>query len=376
MRDDDLPVCPGCGALVSLRLARCRRCDRYLHGTWLEGALVALLPEAWQAYPGTGSLVMMIALAYLAMGVIAGPREMLAFSSYTLAQLGALHGPALYEGEWWRLVAYMFGHHDLVHVAFNITALVTAGAAVEELFDRKKMFLMYLAAGLAGGVFAVGWYVWPFAKAATTVCAGASGAVSGMIGAALVGARRRKIERAEMASAMGRWSVQLLVFSLLPGVSLAAHLGGYLMGAALAAVVPLGPTAMGARRTVMSELSLAGIAAVLASLALTGRAAWGFPTRLERDGESRGILSLTIFPGERWDASDQVRLATECVSLAESEAPQRDEALRVCRVATRAAPSYAPAHMARAELLRRHGRYAEAARVDRLVEALLPRENP
>src|SRR5262249_38351019 len=144
-----LQTCPKCGALIVAQLSRCRQCKTYLHGTPLEGWLMGFLPAEYPESPGTMVAVAVIRAYYCDMVAVAAatsPANLIGFSSLTLQELGGLHGPSLLQGEHWRYVTYMFGHHDLVHLAFNVTSLIAAGPIVEQLFDRKKMFLMYFGA--------------------------------------------------------------------------------------------------------------------------------------------------------------------------------------------------------------------------------------
>ena len=80
-------------------------------------------------------------------GIKTGLDSFLGFSSFSLIQLGATHGPSILRGQYWRFVTSIFGHHDLLHIALNLWCLVTVGPIVEKIFDRKKMIILYLVAG-------------------------------------------------------------------------------------------------------------------------------------------------------------------------------------------------------------------------------------
>src|SRR5580704_1872204 len=59
-------------------------------------------------------------------------------STITLTQVhfGANYGPRTLSGEWWRLATYMFLHHDVMHIAFNMWCLWDLGAMCESLYGR------------------------------------------------------------------------------------------------------------------------------------------------------------------------------------------------------------------------------------------------
>ena len=156
---NDAQTCPKCGALIVPQLVRCRRCDKYLHGTAFEGMLFEHLPGPLKRSPGTGSLVLGILLYYVVMIGVAGVRSSLGFSSYSLVELGATHGPSILLGDWWRFATSIFVHHDLVHLAFNLYALIIVGPVVEVLYDKKKTILMYLVAGVGSMIISHLWYV-------------------------------------------------------------------------------------------------------------------------------------------------------------------------------------------------------------------------
>ncbi|MCZ7680994.1 MAG: rhomboid family intramembrane serine protease [Sandaracinaceae bacterium] len=68
----------------------------------------------------------------------------------SLVDWGANHRPLTRGGEWWRMVSSMFVHGGLVHLGFNMYALLIAGRLVERLYGHLGYALLYLLAGLAG----------------------------------------------------------------------------------------------------------------------------------------------------------------------------------------------------------------------------------
>ena len=135
---------------------------------------------------------------------------------------GALYGPAVADGDWWRLFTAAFLHYGPIHLAFNMLALWFFGAAVERAIGRGRYLLVYVVSGLAGSAGAL-----VFSPNSVTV--GASGAIFGILGAALVLERQRNY-------VLGGGAIGIIVLNLvftfaIPGISIGGHLGGLVGGA-------------------------------------------------------------------------------------------------------------------------------------------------
>ena len=61
---------------------------------------------------------------------------------------GVLFGPAVANGDWWRLLTSAFLHANSIHIAFNMLALWWLGAPVELVLGRVRYLGLYLASGL------------------------------------------------------------------------------------------------------------------------------------------------------------------------------------------------------------------------------------
>ncbi len=140
----------------------------------------------------------------------------------------SLYGPRVREGEWWRLFTWAFVHGGPLHLFFNLSAVWTLGRAVEHVLGTVR-FLMVSLVGTLGASAAV----LAFSYASPTV--GLSGTILSWMGALLPvlapAARRQAMI----------WLVQVLVVSLLPGVSWAGHLGGFLFGVPAGLALRLAP---------------------------------------------------------------------------------------------------------------------------------------
>ena len=88
---------------------------------------------------------------------------------------GADFWPMTTGGEWWRLLTSTFLHFGVIHLAFNMWALVNAGPLTERLYGRG----FFAATYLTGGLFASLASMW---LNHTHVSAGASGAIFAVYG--------------------------------------------------------------------------------------------------------------------------------------------------------------------------------------------------
>jgi membrane associated rhomboid family serine protease len=140
---------------------------------------------------------------------------------------GSVYRFAIDQGEYWRLVTAGFLHTGMIHLLFNVFALYILGGMLEPAVGRVRFAVIYLVSLLAGSFGAL-----LLEPTAPTV--GASGAVFGLMGAAVVVMRDRGIN--PMESGIGLWlGLNLLITFTIPNISIGGHLGG-LAGGALAAL--------------------------------------------------------------------------------------------------------------------------------------------
>jgi rhomboid protease GluP len=92
---------------------------------------------------------------------------------------GAMYAQAIDRHEYWRLVASGFLHANLVHVASNMLCLGLWGGHLEKRVGTAYFVLIYLAALVAGSIVSNLTHTSPY------LGVGASGAISGILGALL-----------------------------------------------------------------------------------------------------------------------------------------------------------------------------------------------
>jgi len=151
-----------------------------------------------------------------------------------MGTLAAFGGKDAYRivayGQWWRLITAGFLHGGLLHILMNSWVLFDLGAQVEDIYGASRMWVIYLVSSIAG--FCLSAVVNP-----QSLSIGASAAICGLLGAMIaLGVRHRNPVGAAIRGMYIRWAVYILIFSLLPGVDMAAHVGGIIAGFAIAYV--------------------------------------------------------------------------------------------------------------------------------------------
>lgn len=264
------PVCPRHPARVSY--VRCQRCDRPVCPECQRDAAVGVqcvdcvrtaarsAPTARTVFGGqvTGQRPT-VTYALIGVTVVAFLLQQ-AVPSFT-SDFGFFPPYALSEP--WRFMTSGFLHSTgfLLHIAFNMFALWTLGPYLERLFGHAQFLAVYLVSVLGGSV---GYFLIVPADGGrgdgwVTTVVGASGAVFGLFGALLVANRRLGRDSGPM---IGVLAVNLVLGFVVPGIAWQAHVGGFLTGAACAAVLARTATA---RRT---PVQVAGLALVVVLLAL------------------------------------------------------------------------------------------------------------
>lgn len=129
-------------------------------------------------------------------------------------------------GELWRLITPMFLHGSILHIGFNMYALIIIGSGIERRFGHWRFLLLYLLGSLAGNVFSF--------LLSPNPSLGASTAIFGLLGAEMVffyqnrelfgSGARRALQNVIMVAAIN------FVIGLSPGIDNWGHLGGLLGG--------------------------------------------------------------------------------------------------------------------------------------------------
>lgn len=139
----------------------------------------------------------------------------------------------------------MFVHEDIFHILGNILFLFMVGLALEDRVGKRKVVIVYFVSGLVA-VVVEGVLLW----GSYSLVLGASGAISGVMGAILVLYPRDRIPMfvgpiflpsVAVWIAVGSWfvlEIVYVVFGIEPGVAYGAHFGGFLVGMLLGLYLP------------------------------------------------------------------------------------------------------------------------------------------
>jgi membrane associated rhomboid family serine protease len=183
------------------------------------------------------------------------------YLSTEIGRQGALFGPAVADGDVWRLVTSGFIHAGPIHIAFNMYLLWILGNLLEPAIGSVRFVLIYVVSLLCGsfGVLAI---------QPDSVAVGASGAVFGLMGAGVVILRNRGIDPSQSGLPL-LIGLNLLITFLLPGISIGAHIGGLIGGALAAFLLYEVPDRVRLPRVGADLLASAlGVAALVGSLAI------------------------------------------------------------------------------------------------------------
>jgi len=144
-------------------------------------------------------------------------------------------------GQYWRLWTYAFLHGGLIHLGFNVWALLYIAPKVREIFGTNKSLVVYVGSGILAGAASLAFAV---LMGNGMVGIGASGAVCGFIGLLMVwGHTDGTMYGLRMRNSMARWVLYIVVFGIFWGmrgggsVDHAAHFGGLLAGGLLGLLI-------------------------------------------------------------------------------------------------------------------------------------------
>ena len=176
-------LCPSCGSLVGISATRCHQC-----GTSLRFSMAAVNRSLSGVFSGPAPVTTALLVSNLLMFGV----EWMALAAHGggggLSILWGVGGEASYrlgmsapdgiyfQHQWYRLITAMFLHGGLIHIGFNMMALMQLGPALEELYGSARYFFLYVVTG------AFGFLASSFAGHYSL---GASGGLLGLVGAML-----------------------------------------------------------------------------------------------------------------------------------------------------------------------------------------------
>jgi len=244
------PACPDClrSAAVGQQCVECireagrgtRRPAGAFGGRLVSGAVV------------TWTLVAINVVAYIAENAFLSP---VLNDGVMVGRIGNSIGVA--NGDWYRLLSSAFLHEPLntgtgiLHILFNMWALIFVGPALEQMLGRLRFLAIYLVSALAGSV------LFYLIASPAGLALGASGAIFGLFGAWFVLARKLRVDSRQI---VGLIVINLVITFVVPGIAWQAHVGGLIAGGALAAAYAYAPRH---NRALIQALATVAILAVL-----------------------------------------------------------------------------------------------------------------
>lgn len=305
------------------------------------GSLILPRRDFW-ATPLLLDLSVLVYILMVATGV-----HFMSPSGEDLLTWGGNYRPSTVAGEWWRLLTCCFVHIGVVHLLFNMYALLMVGIQLEPLLGSRRVMSLYIITGVFASMASLWWHE-------NTVSAGASGAIFGLYGvflALLTTDLIQKEVRQQLLSSIGIFVVYNLIYGLKGGVDNAAHIGGLLSGVLLGfALYPA------LRRPEANGVQLASFALPVVLLAAAG--AWALKDmpaddhhfeasleeffRLEEEGlamfrldeSSTGehqLVVLDVRSAPAWDSALVVLENTLELDLSANTAFRRDRLLDYAR---------------------------------------------
>jgi rhomboid protease GluP len=130
--------------------------------------------------------------------------------------------------EWYRLFTVALVHSGLLHLGFNMYALMVLGNPLEAAFGKNKLLIIFFVSLLTGSLTST------LFASASSYSVGASGAVFGLFGAlAIVGKRIG----ADTRSIFVIIAINFAIGFVLGGIDWHAHLGGLIGGVITAQLI-------------------------------------------------------------------------------------------------------------------------------------------
>ncbi|WP_093831811.1 rhomboid family intramembrane serine protease [Spirosoma endophyticum] len=147
-------------------------------------------------------------------------------ASDDLIRWGANYSPLTLDDQPWRFLSSCFLHIGVIHLVFNMYALLQIGLLLEPILGSRQFVIAYLMAGLAGSVVSLWWHE-------IVLGAGASGAIFGLYGVFLALLTTNWFDVQTRRDLMRNSLIFVgynLVIGLQAGIDNAAHMGGLLAG--------------------------------------------------------------------------------------------------------------------------------------------------
>jgi rhomboid protease GluP len=226
----NLRMCPHCRAFVPTSERVCTECHEPLGRTYAQRvaqgvALAGLVPPTHF----TTLIILLVNFGLFAATALVSTQQtghgIGSVDIRVLYAFGAKESASILAGgQWWRLVTAGFLHGGLFHILMNSWVLYDLGGQTEQAFGTARFLVIYLISSVMGFLVSSFW--------TRAVSIGASAALFGLIGAMIAFGYRNRLSGMGSAvkSMYTRWAIYGLLFSLIPGIDMSAHIGGLASG--------------------------------------------------------------------------------------------------------------------------------------------------
>ncbi|MEM4513185.1 MAG: rhomboid family intramembrane serine protease [Ignisphaera sp.] len=146
--------------------------------------------------------------------------------------------------QWYRIITSMFIHGDIFHIFFNMMFLFWFGRELELMLGVKKYLILYFISGLSATIFHTAFAPITGSISLIVPALGASGAISGLLGAFLLTYPKRRLSlclfyffiplcfTTTAALFLLFWFATQVIYGYLRfgGIAFFAHVGGFVAG--------------------------------------------------------------------------------------------------------------------------------------------------
>ncbi len=230
-------LCPNCRRLISTDEPRCPHCGIARPGSpWKNNPVTRGWSDGQQMikiiiYVNVAMFIVSLFIGKQSYQIGFNPLLMLSPGPEAFYILGATGTRLVHDVGWWTVVSANYLHGGVLHIFFNMMALYQIAPLISKLYGSRRFIAIFTLSGVGG--FLVSYYM------GIRITVGASAALCGLIGAALYyGKSRGGLFGQAISKQIGMWALFIVVSGfMIPQVNNAAHIGGMLAGALIAAVL-------------------------------------------------------------------------------------------------------------------------------------------
>ncbi|WP_040212268.1 rhomboid family intramembrane serine protease [Clostridium polynesiense] len=151
-------------------------------------------------------------------------KDIFDINTLVLYAFGAKENYAIAHGEYYRLLTAAFLHGGIMHLALNMYALYILGDLIEEVYGKTKYVAIYIISAVASSYLSY--------RMSPSLSIGASGAIFGLMGAALIYAfkERNSIGKYFLRNILSVIALNVFIGLTMSNIDNYGHFGGLLGG--------------------------------------------------------------------------------------------------------------------------------------------------